>query len=346
MISDRLIDFAEMHPTGSGPKPPRFSPPAPPPDPAALGRMAISAAMAHGFAAAGVLVGRNPVSWTSFREWLDDGSHGEMEWLERDSEPRRDFAQILPYCTSILSVAYAVPGGGAGNVARYARGDDYHRVVRSRLKEVVQELRSRFPSGTHFRVCVDTAPLLEREVALRAGLGFIGKNGMLIVPGAGSHVVLGELLTDVALGMPMAAPDPSEVLRFERCGECRACLDSCPTGAFLAPPFLDARKCLSYLTIEKRGPFEKWERDALDGRLFGCDVCQDVCPWNPPAPVSGGTDGDHLFPPAWLDPAEVAELDAAAFRRTFFRTAVWRATSSGLARNAREALETSPGGPR
>ncbi len=303
-------------------------------------------AMAHGFAAAGVLVGRNPVSWTSFRAWLDDGSHGEMAWLERDSEPRQDFAQVLPHCTSILSAAYPVPEGGAGNIARYARGDDYHHVVRNRLKEVAGKLRPRFPSDTHFRVCVDTAPLLEREIALRAGLGFIGKNGMLIVPGSGSHVVLGEILTDVALGAPMAEPNSADVLRFERCGGCNACLDSCPTGAFLAPPFLDSRKCLAYLTIEKRGLFESWERDALDGRLFGCDVCQDVCPWNSPAPVSKGTDGDDLFPPAWLDPAEIAELDAAAFRRTFFRTALWRATSSGLARNARAALGTPPGDPR
>ncbi len=341
MISDRLIDFAQMFPTGARRKPPRHSPPEPPPDPEILGRMAVSTAMAHGFAAAGILAARGPSSWASFRSWLDGGSHGGMEWLERDSEPRRGFSEILPFCASILSVAYAVPGGGAGNIARYARGDDYHRAVRSRLKEVVSSLRPRFPSGTHFRVAVDTAPLLEREVALRAGLGFIGKNGMLIVPGAGSHVVLGELLTDVPLGAASAAPDPSEVLRFDRCGECRACLDGCPTGAFLAPPFLDARKCLSYLTIEKRGPFEPWEREALGGKLFGCDVCQDVCPWNPPVPPSPGGGGDRPFPPAWLDPAGVAELDAAEFGRTFFPTALWRATYSGLVRNARAALETS-----
>jgi epoxyqueuosine reductase len=213
-------------------------------------------------------------------------------------------------------------------------------VVRDRLKGVIRLLRPRFPSGTHFRVCVDTAPLLEREVALRAGLGFIGKNGMLIVPGAGSHVVLGELLTDVALGEPPIPSEPPGALRFERCGDCRACLDACPTGAFLAPPFLDARKCLSYLTIEKRGPFEPWEREALDGKLFGCDVCQDVCPWNPPVRDSGAPEEDAAFPPAWLDPALVAGLDAVAFRREFFRTALWRATSSGLARNAKAALGT------
>jgi epoxyqueuosine reductase len=331
-----LVDFAEMVPTGGRRKPPRFAPPAPPDDPAALGRLAVRAAMAQGFAAAGVVVGSSALSWREFRQWLDGGSHGEMEWLERDAGPRRDFSEILPYCASVLSVAWSVPPGGPGNVARYARGDDYHRVVRDRLKEVARRLGPVFPPGTHFRVCVDTAPLLEREVALRAGLGFIGRNGMLIVPGAGSHVVLGELLTDVALGEPSPPPPP---LEFGRCGDCRACLDSCPTGAFLAPPFLDARRCLSYLTIEKRGPLGPWEREALGGRLFGCDVCQEVCPWNPPSHGDAAPDDPSLFPPASLDPAALVRLDAAAFKREFFRTALWRATATGLARNARAALD-------
>jgi epoxyqueuosine reductase len=240
-------------------------------------------------------------------------------------------------------VAFPVPAGPEGNVARYARGDDYHRVVRSLLKEVGADLRVSSPPGTHVRVCVDTAPLLEREIALRAGLGFIGKNGLLIVPGVGSHVVLGELLTDVPLGSPGAEPVVSPELGFDECGDCRACLDSCPTGAFLAPPTLDARKCLSYLTIEKRGPLDAWEEESLDGRLFGCDVCQDVCPWNAAAsrPDRGGSGA--AFPPAWLDPADVAGLDAPGFRKTFFRTALWRATASGLSRNARAALARKAG---
>ena len=343
-----------MVPTGGRRKPPRFPAPAPPADPAALGRLAVSVAMSQGFAAAGIVVGSSPVSWRAFREWLDGGFHGEMEWLERDAAPRRDFSEILPYCASALAVAWAVPPGGPGNVARYARGDDYHRVVRDRLKEVIRLLRPRFPAGTHYRVCVDTAPLLEREVALRAGLGFIGKNGMLIVPGAGSHVVLGELLTDVPLGEP-SPPSPPATLGFDRCGDCRACLDACPTGAFLAPPFLDARRCLSYLTIEKRGPHQPWEREALEGRLFGCDVCQEVCPWNPPASEGDEPTGPTgptgpteppLFPPARLDPASLVRLDAAAFHRMFFRTALWRATPSGLARNARAALDPPPGATR
>ena len=328
-----------MLPSGAARPPACRPPPCPPSDPASLGAVAVSAALARGFAAAGVVVASRAETWTLYRQWLDAENHGEMAWLKRDAEPRRDPSSILPWCSSILSVAHALPPGDRGNVARYARGDDYHRVVRARLKKVIDDLRPLFPPGTHFRVSVDTAPLLEREMALRAGVGFLGRNGMLIVPGIGSHVVLGELLTDVPLGLPTLVPEAADVLDFERCGDCRACLDSCPTGAFLAPPFLDARRCLSYLTIEKRGPLAPGEASALEGRLFGCDICQDVCPWNAgPRPIGGE---EHLAP-ANLDPREVIALDAAGFRRRFFATALWRATFPGLVRNARLALALRP----
>jgi len=307
---------------------PRRPPPPAPDDPAALSSAAVAAARARGFVAAGVLSASRPLTWGRFRDWLADGFHGEMGWLERDAAARMRFDAILPFAKSVLAVAWPVSGRGPGNVAAYARGDDYHRVVRSALKGVVEDLRPRAPRGTHFRVCVDTAPLLEREVALRAGLGFIGKNGMLIVPGVGSHVVLGELLTDLALA-PSAAPfaDGSD-----RCGSCTACLDACPTAAFVAPRVLDARRCLSYLTIEKRGALAPAEEAALGGRLFGCDDCQDVCPFNVSrTPV-------RRLPAASLDPEEMLALDEEGFRRLFFRSAIWRATRTGLARNARAAL--------
>jgi epoxyqueuosine reductase len=310
---------------------PRRPPPPAPDDPAALSRAAVEAARARGFVAAGVLAAARPVTWGEFREWLGHGYHGEMAWLERDAAARMRFDAILPFTRSVLAVARVVPASGPGNVAAYARGEDYHRVVRRTLKEVVDDLRPLAPRGSHFRVCVDTAPLLEREIAVRAGLGFVGKNGMLIVPGVGSHVVLGEVLTDVAL-----APSPSAFADgTDRCGSCTACLDACPTQAFVAPRVLDARKCLSYLTIEKRGSLAAAEEAALGGRLFGCDDCQDVCPFNRKAVMRVSE--------ASLDPHEILALDEEGFRRRFFRSAIWRATRSGLARNARAALAPRDG---
>ena len=307
---------------------PRQPPPPVPDDPAGLSRAAVEAARARGFAAAGVLAASRPLSFERYRAWLEKGFHGEMAYLERDAAARMRFDTILPFTKSVLAVARPIPGVGPGNVAQYARGEDYHRVVRRHLKEVVEDLRPLAPRGSHFRVCVDTAPLLERELAVRAGLGFIGKNGLLIVPGLGSHVVLGEILTDVALAPTAAPADPGA----DRCGSCTACLDACPTQAFVGPRVLDARKCLSYLTIEKRTPFTAKEEDALAGRLFGCDDCQDVCPFNEARgsePFGGA---------ASLDPGEILALSEEGFRARFFGSAVWRATRDGLVRNARAAV--------
>ncbi len=309
---------------------PRRPPPPEPDDPAALSRAAVASARARGFAAAGILLAARPVTWETFRDWLREGRHAEMAYLERDAAARMRFDSILPFAKSVVAVARAVPGTGRGNVAAYARGEDYHRVVRRHLKEVVEDLRPLAPTGSHYRVCVDTAPLLEREIAVRAGLGFIGKNGMLIVPGVGSHVVLGEILTDVTLA-PSVAPFADGA---DRCGSCTACLEACPTQAFVAPRVLDSAKCLSYLTIEKRGPLAASEEAALGGRLFGCDDCQDVCPFNAALDPAGPARG----PAASLDPAEILALDEEGFRERFFRSAIWRATWSGLARNARAAV--------
>ncbi len=316
-----------------GARSPRWPPPERPQDPAGLSRLAVEVAGRHGFAAAGVLRAEEPETWSVFRAWLDGGHHGGMAWLERDAEARRRFDAILPYCRSILSVAMAIDPGPPGNVARYARGEDYHRVVRRRLHAVAAELRPAVPKGTHFRVCVDTAPLLEREIAVRAGLGFLGKNGLLIVPELGSHVVLGELLTDAELASTVEPADSP----FDRCGTCIACLDDCPTNAFLAPRLLDARRCLSYLTIEARGDFTPGQESSLSGQLFGCDICQDVCPWNA---RPRGT-GPHA-PAASLDPAEIAELTQEMFEARFGDTALSRATLQGLVRNARAALARRP----
>jgi epoxyqueuosine reductase len=295
-----------------------------------LSGRAVRLALEHGFVAAGVAAGSRAEGWASFRAFLDGGFHGEMSFLERDAEPRRSIESILPFAKAALCVAREVPPGGRGNVARYARGEDYHDVVRRELKAVIAKLVPFAPAGAHFRVCVDTAPVLEREWAVRAGLGFVGKNGLLIVPGVGSHVVLGEVLTDLALAPSATAVDAT----WERCGGCRACLDSCPTSAILEPRVVDARRCLSYLTIEKRGPFTAEEEAWLEGRLFGCDDCQETCPYNA-GPKWSETVAE---PAASLDPAEVVALDDAGFETRFASSAVRRATPEGLRRSARAAL--------
>ncbi len=261
----------------------------------ALSEATVSAALEEGFTAAGVVSAAAPATFDLFSAWIREERHGGMRWLERDFEARKRYDAILPFACAVLAVAREVPGRGEGNVAKYARGEDYHRVVRRHLKRVVDRIRLLSPPGSHFRVCVDTAPLLERDAAVRAGLGSIGKNGMLIVPGVGSNVVLGEIVTDVALASTAAAPGESP----DVCRTCTACLEGCPTGAFVAPRVLDARKCISYLTIEKRGPLAPEEEAALGGRLFGCDVCQDVCPWNAHQDPSGPPRG----PSASLSPA-------------------------------------------
>ena len=331
MIAAPLLDSLPMPGFRSRRTGPRFPPALTPDDPVGLSRRAVRAALEQGFAAAGVVAGSRAEGWAGFRAFLDAGRHGEMAFLERDAEARRE-----PRVDPPLREGRALRGprgaagrGGERRALRPRRGLPRRRPARAEGRRQ-QVMRDAAPPGAHFRVCVDTAPVLEREWAARAGLGFVGKNGMLIVPGVGSHVVLGELLTDLALAPTAAAVDAT----WERCGGCSACLDSCPTSAILAPRVVDARRCLSYLTIEKRAPFTPDEESWLEGRLFGCDDCQDVCPWN------AGTRWNETVPepPASLDPAGLASLDDARFEERFARSAVRRATPDGLRRNARAAL--------
>jgi epoxyqueuosine reductase len=303
-------------------------------DPSERTRHALDAARRQGCVAAGVVPAGPAPGWERYRAWLDRGLEAEMTWLERDAGARRDPEHVMSKTRAVLCVAWPVGDRSSGNVAKYARGEDYHLVVKRVLGTVREELRPLMPPRTRFRVCVDTAPLLERELALRAGLGFIGKNGLLIVPGVGSNVVLGELLTDADLAPtpPVGGLDDA----FARCSDCTRCLDACPTNAFVAPGTLDAARCVSYLTIEKRGAFDAAEERAVaaTGMLFGCDVCQDVCPWNAPFFESAVRPaGDASLP---IEP--LLGMDHESYEARFATSAVWRATRDGLARNAATLL--------
>jgi epoxyqueuosine reductase len=268
-----------------------------------------------------------------FRQWLAAGYAGEMHYLADRAEAYADVGRVLDGAQSIVMLAMnyrthepAVTPSGHGKVSRYAWGSDYHVLIRARLGTLADWLKRASP-GAKVRGVVDTAPLLEREFAQLAGLGWIGKNTLLLNKQTGSWFFLAALLTDVELEIDAAHAT-------DHCGTCRACLDACPTGAFVDAYVLDARRCISYLTIELRNAIPRELREGVGEWLFGCDVCQDVCPWNHRAPVS---DERGFAARAGTNPIELAplfEMDDAAFRRRFRDTPLWRAKRRGLLRNA------------
>ncbi len=267
----------------------------------------------------------------AFRLWLAAGFAGEMHYLERSSELRTDTRRPEPGMRSALVVGLNYGGTQpSGTIARYARGDDYHRVMRDKLETLGLWLASE--SGGRSRAYVDTGPVLERDLARRAGLGWIGKNTNLISPRLGSFFFIGSLFTDAEL----AADPPFEA---DRCGTCTRCLDACPTHALIAPGVLDATRCISYLTIELKGSIAIELRGAIGRWLYGCDVCQDVCPWN--VRFSRDASDPALLPcedRVAPDPAELLALDDAAWRTRFGASAMTRAKRRGLARNAAVSL--------
>jgi epoxyqueuosine reductase len=254
-----------------------------------------------------------------------------MTYMHRYAEARRHPESILPEVKSVVmvgmqhEVSESVAAPLRGRVARYARGADYHDVLRDRLKRLLAWVRQERPDCLG-RGVVDTAPLLERDFARRAGLGWIAKNTMLINKRQGSYFFLGALLLDLEL-------QPDEPHHASHCGTCTRCLDACPTQAFPGPGLLDARRCISYLTIELRDAVPVEQRPGIGDWVFGCDVCQEVCPWN-----RRETEGEPALAARadlmTLDLAELLALDEAGFRQRFAGTALLRAKRSGLLRNA------------
>jgi len=307
-------------------------------------------ALAHalGFDRAGVAPAEPGAHAAFLREWLARGYDGEMAWIGRRAEERIDPQRVLPGARSLLVVALVYDPAAprlegpvpAGRVARYAGGDDYHDVMLERLEALGHALEARAGEPVRQRAYVDTGPVLEREAAARAGLGWIGKHTLLIDPLLGSYVFLGVLLTDLAL-----APDAPEP---DHCGSCRACLDACPTDAFPEPYVLDASRCLSYTTIELPGAIPEPLRAGQGAWVFGCDVCQEVCPWNTRTrrrvPEDAAGLRARLAPRvAWRAPslAWLLSLDERAWRETTAGTALRRAKHRGLLRNALVAAGNS-----
>jgi epoxyqueuosine reductase len=270
-----------------------------------------------------------------YEAFVDSGKHGTMTYLAEAREARRrlDTSLILEGARSIVCVAESYAGveptasdeGIVRHIARYARGGDYHNHLRRRVRKLAAFIRT-LGEDTQARPMTDDAPLLERAWAARAGLGFIGKNGLLIVPGAGSFVLLGEVVTTLTLtpDAPMA----------ERCGSCTLCIDACPTQAFDGAFVLDPRRCISYLTIELRGAMPAEQRLGVGEHLFGCDTCQDVCPYN--RARQGDVPLRYLPLERWreLSLEELVDLDEERFRTLTEGSPLKRATRQGLARNA------------
>ena len=278
----------------------------------------------------------------AFDEWLAAGRDGDMAYLARGAEKRRDTR--LPVEGAQSAIVVGMNYGGrepSGPVARYARGDDYHDLMVERLRELHRWIEGELGHGVAGKAYVDTGPILERDLARRAGLGWFGKNTMLINPRLGSFFFLGELLLDLEL-------TPDQPFDSDHCGRCRRCIDACPTGAFTAARVMDATRCISYLTIELKGEIDETLRPAIGDRLYGCDVCQEVCPWNEKFALPLGEDA---FRPraaiAGKDAAtlarELSEMSDDEFRIAFKGSPMKRAKLAGLKRNARAVLGSTRG---
>lgn len=294
-----------------------------------------------GFELVGIAPAEPPAHADFYLEWLDRGFAGAMSYLARpDAVQRRiDPASALAGARSIVVVGMNYYSSDAGPIsdaarpliARYARGSDYHAVFEEKLELLADALRGLCGAEAAVRAYVDYGPVLERDHAQRAGLGWIGKNTVLIHPDVGSYVFLGEIITTAAL-------EPDEAFRADHCGTCVRCIDACPTGAIKGPRELDARLCISYLTIELRGPMPRELRPLIGNRVFGCDICQEVCPWNGDITETNEPrfrPRDDVTGPELIELMGLSESD---FRQRYADTPITRARRAGFLRNVAVAL--------
>ena len=273
-------------------------------------------------------------------KWLDAGYHGEMTWMERWRDKRIDPNELLPNARSVVAVAlnYFTPPEhsdqpGSGKISRYAWGDDYHDVLKEKLNALFERIKGEC-SHANGKLCVDTAPIMDKAWAFRAGLGWIGKSTNLITTDLGSWVFLGEIILDVDL-------DYDDHIVADHCGSCTACIDACPTDAITEPYVVDARKCISYATIELRDEtLPAHFEGKLDSWIYGCDICQDVCPWNRFEKPTAETRFEPRRGETSLVLDTVEQLTPETFAERFRQSAMKRTKISGLKRNAK-ALKMS-----
>ena len=293
----------------------------------------IDLCISHGFASAGITTAQSTAYDSEFQIWLEDGKHGEMEWLSRNVAVRLNPIELVPHAKSIICVAdrychYELNEASQreGLVARYARGSDYHKVMRKRLHAICDELSE--SCDDTFRACVDTAPLLEREYAARAGLGAIGKHTLLIEQGVGSWLLLGAIVTTAEISATETTP-------IDPCSTCTKCIDACPTDA-ITPWSIDATSCISYLTIEHRSMIDPRFFESIGEWLFGCDICQEVCPHNQPTTFTERKPINDAYKERFqsLDIFDVLQWNEDDRRRVFQGSAMKRVKLDMIRRNA------------
>ena len=294
-----------------------------------------------GFDACGIAPARAHPELTFFREWLDRGYAGDMGYLGRSADRRADVRHVVPSAQTVIVTAtlyntdrpYSIECADPdrAQIARYAWGDDYHEVIGARLEALLAWMRGTSPVPFEARAYVDTGPVQERVYAQHAGIGWIGKNTCVIHPQLGSWIFLAEIICS----LPLEIDAPS----FDQCGTCALCLEACPTQAIVAPGELDATRCISYLTIELKGEIPDAQRSGIGAHVYGCDICQEVCPWNAAAPRSSD--------PAWQPRAAwdgvrlttLAQASAGTLAAHLDGSAMQRTKVAGLKRNVAVALE-------